>query len=613
MVRFQPKPVPCNDLLLSNGSGAFLLIPVKQVRNQRHKEKEIENGSKYHGFFLGTQKLLEGWFATADGEQLSPEIQAGFQTDLTVAEKAYSLKGGKKVGEEIFVPDGFPAVAVSYSGPFASLEFQPELDIRGRYEHTWTDYTSTFAEGRCISTGKGFWAVMGEGEVKPLGQFRYKFYPDDFSRNDIAERWSHSPCTFRGSRFFFGFGKTKEEALQSYNKIKAGFEDLKRQKADRLKSLSNKHRISTENEALARAFQAATAQFLSLQNGDRLPASGDRWFAGDSGWLRDAMISLEAYFELGLFDRARKVLEFWLDAGKMNGEGFFADKAEPQPQWRAADATLWLLRRAGEYASLSGDRQFFEAKGDLMRASLEKIIDKRVNERGLLFCKAYETWMDTRFTPREGFPVEVQALFAYDCLLFAKFYDEKFASRLAHIAASTINALTLYKCKKKIEGVERRYLADHLSQSLEKGDAITPNQLVALDCGLVDDELEGDILAVVRSKLAGKGIRTLSPDDTGYFEKHVGDGSYHRGCQWPFLNCMAAKREIRHGKVERAFNHYIHPLIDDILEKSVGGVPELYNGDGTDAAVPRYQTWSLASFIIACKEYERASMRQAIL
>ena len=455
--------------------------------------------------------------------------------------------------------------------------------------------------------------MIGEGEMRQLSQFRYKFYPDDFARSDIAERWSHSPCAIRGSRFFIGFGKSREDALQNYTKLKTGFEDLKRQKAERLRSLSNKQRISTQNEALAKAFQAAVAQFLSIQNGDRLPASGDRWFAGDSGWLRDSMISLEAYFELGLFDRAKKVLNFWLDPAKMNNEGVFADKVEPQPQWRGIDGTLWLIRRAGEYASIAEDKAFFEQKSDLIRTSLEGLLDRRVNERGLLLCKPYETWMDTRFTPREGYPIEVQALLAYDCLLLTRMYDERFASRLAHIAASTINSLTLYKCKKKVEGVERRYLADHLSPSLEKGDAITPNQLVALDCGLVDDELEGDILAVVRAKLAGKGVRTLSPDDVGYFEKHVGDGSYHRGCQWPMFNYMAAKREIRHGKVERAFNHYIYPLIDDIIEKSIGGVPELYNGDGTDVAVPKYQTWSLASFIIACKEYERASSRQAIL
>jgi glycogen debranching enzyme len=222
--------------------------------------------------------------------------------------------------------------------------------------------------------------------------------------------------------------------------------------------------------------------------------------------------------------------------------------------------------------------------------------------------------MDTKFTPRDGFPVEVQALFAYDCLLFRGLLDEKSGDALARTAAGTLNSInTLFKCRTKVDGVERRYLADSISMSLERNPAVTPNQLVALDCGLLDEELESDILAVVRSRLAGKGVRTLAPGEPGYFERHVGDCSYHRGPQWPLFNYMAAKREIGNGKPERAFNLYIYPLVDDVLSKSVGGVPELYNSDGSDAIVPRYQTWSLASFIIACKEFERASKGQARL
>ena len=137
MAKFQPRQIQGGDLLLGNGSGAFLLLPQKQMRNPKHKEKEIENPSKYHGFFLGTQKLLEGWFAACDGEQLGPEVQTGFSTDLVSAEKSYSLKNGKKIIEEIFVPDNVHAVAVSYSGPFSSLESSPSwtsaegMTIRG--------------------------------------------------------------------------------------------------------------------------------------------------------------------------------------------------------------------------------------------------------------------------------------------------------------------------------------------------------------------------------------------------------------------------------------------------------------------------------------------------
>ncbi len=612
-MRLQAKPSPANDFLLNNGDNLFLLLPHQQIRNQRHKEKEIENPSKYQGLFWGTRKLMEGWFAIADSHALAPENQASFQADFVIAEKAYNANG-KKITEEIFLPDGFPAIAISYYGEFSSITFQPEFDIRDRYSHNWTDYSSSIESGRATIGSQGVFATLGDsgGDISPLHQYRYKFYPQDYDRNDIAERWCFSPCTIKGKRFFIGFGNTPEEARTNYERLRNNYEELKMAKSERIRTFSSRFRLKTNNDELNRAFQLAVLQFLSLQFNGCLPASGDRWFAGDKGWLRDSMISLEAYFELGLYDKARQILGLWLRKENMNGEGVFADRLDP-PGWRGFDGTLWLFRRAGEYALLTGDKKFFEEKADLIRASLEQIIDKRQNAKGLVRCKPYETWMDTEFTPREGFPIEVQALFIYDCLLLAKLFDERFADKLLRSSAIAINALQSFKCSAKLGGVARKYFADLLTGEMAKYSALTPNQLIALDCGVVDEELEADILILTKEKLAGKGIRTLAPDEVGYFEKHVGDGSYHRGNQWPVFNSMAAKREIKAGHTERAYNIYIYPLISDILAKNFGGIPELYNGDGTDAPVPHYQAWSLASFIVSCKEYERAVTRQTIL
>ncbi len=610
MAKIQPQLSPANDLLMNNGAGLFLVLPTVQIRNIRHKEHEIENPCKYHGLFWGTQKLFDSWFATLDGTQLSPESQKGFSTDLAVAEKSYEV-GGKKITEEVFLPDGIPALAISYFGEFSSLQFQPELDIRDRYSSKWSDYASECAGSSCVSSSQGFFVAMGsDGEAKKLSQYRYKFYPQDYERSDIAERWAHSPAILTGKRFFFGFGKSREEALANMERIRRNLEEMKLRKAERLRSLSSKLHLNTPDSELADAFSLVVAQFLSMQNGPALPASGDRWFAGDRGWLRDAMVSLEAYFELGLFENARAILELWMASGNMNGEGIFADRLDPA-QWRGFDGTLWLLRRFGEYCLLSKDKQFLATHSELARSSLENIIDKRLTERGYLRCKPYETWMDTKFTPREGFPVEVQALFIYDCMLLAKFFDGKFAAKLLRSASDASNALINFRCKAKAGDAELKYLADHLSPTLARNSAITPNQLIACECGILDKETESDVLELCAEKLAGKGVRTLAPGELSYFDKHVGDGSYHRGSQWPFLNMFAAKCEMRRGRAQEAFSLYIQPLISDILAKDVGGVPELYNGDGTDAPVPHYQAWSMASFIVMCKEYERAMLAPA--
>ena len=606
MAKIAPALSASNDLLLSNSAGVFLVLPAKQARNPKHKEKEICNPCKYNGLFWGTQKLVDSWLASIAGKELSPELQDGFLTDLVTAEKSYS-PAGKKIIEEIFIPDFVPALAVSYFGEFASLDFQPELDIRDRYSSKWTDYGNTYAEHACVSSSQGFFIAMGsDAGLKPLHQYRYKFYEQDYERGDIAERWAHSPCILSGKRFFFGLGKSEREALENQERVRRDLEEMKLKKAERLNSLWSRLRTNLPGSGLATAYQLSLAQFLSIQNGAHLPASGDRWFAGDAGWLRDTMISLEAYFELGLLDQAKEIIRTWLRRENMSNEGRFAERLEPK-QWSSMDGTLWLLRRFGEFCMLSKDRHFLAENIGLVQDSLGRLVESRSTEQGFLKCNPYETWMDTKFTPRDGYPIEVQSLFIHDCRLLSPLLEEKFASKLLRISTSAFNSLSQFKCSEKANGTGRKYLADHISPTHSKSAFLTPNQLIAIDCGVVEPEMQADILSLSREKLAGKGVRTLAQGEISYFDKHVGDYSYHRGPQWPFLNMFAAKAEIRSGSPQNALKFYLQPLVEGVISQNPGGVSELYNGDGSNALVPHYQTWSLASFIVMCREYGRAT------
>ena len=616
MAAFKPALDSGGEMLLSNSHGAFIVMPVARIRNLRHAEREQENPSKWHGFSWGRQKILDGWTAYTHSVELSPERQAGFETDLVTAKKTFSVNGAKKVTEEVFVPDRLPALAVSYSGMGQGrcVSLLPEFDMRDRYSNAKGEYTYSVEAGKCYLSCGGSWAAMGSdcGRLLDVSKYRFKSYPEDAARHDTSDYWCFSPCEMEGEKFFFGFGRSREEAARNFSALKCGMAQFALIKKEKLSALYSEHALGAAEPEVNRAFDAVAAQLLSLEHGGALGASGDKWFAGDSGWLRDACISLEAFFELGLFRQAREVLSFWLTWDKMNAEGLFADRAEPEFSWRGVDGTLWLLRRAAEYVRLTGDKRFFEEHGGLMHESIERIADKRVNGKGLVLCKPQETWMDTRFTPRDGYPVEVQALFAYDCLLFCSLYTEKFTSRLAVLAAATNNSLnSLYRVRRAVGGREYAYLADRLTGSLEQVAELTPNQLIAFDCGVIEKEVEMHALAAVRDLLAGRGVRTLAPDEKGYFARHAGDESYHRGSQWPWLNYMAAKAEIRHGGVQTAFQYYLAPLVPGILGRDVGGVPELYNGDGSEALVPRYQTWSLASFIVACKEYARAMNKKS--
>lgn len=208
--------------------------------------------------------------------------------------------------------------------------------------------------------------------------------------------------------------------------------------------------------------------------------------------------------------------------------------------------------------------------------------------------------------PREGFPIEVQALFIKDCMLYSKLFKGDFSTKLASIGEHALKSFNKFKLKNNIVGIEKPFmLADLINFNGERVGRFTPNQLIAVDCGIVENELERSILQLVRANLAGIGIRSLSPDELDYFDEFTGDQSYHRGAQWPWLNYLAVKAEVRNGNKEEAYRIYIEPLMRVIRDNNWGGISEVYSGNNKACLCPHYQTWSLASFIISVKQLGR--------
>lgn len=590
------------DFLMSNGQGMSLLMPAKQCRNEKHKEREIQNPSKWHGLFIRTMKVLEGWNSYVDSALLSPENQVSFETDLTSIFRKFVVDDGEVV-EEIFLPLDSFSISLKYTTPKKVL-IQPEFDIRHRYSEKGGPYESSLLEDAVLVTAPVY-AVVGGGAVRREEEYRYKFYPEDWKRKDTNERWVYAPAKFETKQLFIGFGESKEEALSNFAKIKNYYLELKLEKQSVISSLLERHRLEGGNSELRRAFELAVYQLLTLQYDSVLPASGDRWFAGDEGWGRDTAVALEAFFELGLFDTAKRILNYWIDDGKQRGDGRLPNKVEPL-QYNSADCTLWLLRRLAEYVELTGDYEFFKMKQRVVRKFFDGIEREYLTMHGFVRSNAFESWMDTKFTPREGFPVEIQALFIKDCMLYSKLFEGEFASRLAQLGQHALKSFQKFKVKHTIGGVEKAFmLADLINFNGERINKLTPNQLIAVDCGIVEPDLERSILDIIRGYLAGVGIRSLSPGEVDYFDEFVGDQSYHRGAQWPWLNYLAVKAEVRNGNKEVAYKTYVEPLMKVILSRNWGGVSEVYSGNSKACICPHYQTWSLASFIICAKQIIR--------
>ncbi|HEY6120601.1 MAG TPA: amylo-alpha-1,6-glucosidase, partial [Pyrinomonadaceae bacterium] len=243
-----------------------------------------------------------------------------------------------------------------------------------------------------------------------------------------------------------------------------------------------------------------------------------------------------------------------------------------------------------------------------------------LDEDGLLFAGTpgvQLTWMDAKVgdwvvTPREGKPVEIQALwFNALCVmqeLAAKFGDtdnEKEYAVAAESARKSFNEQFWNEAAGCLYDVVNGELRDA---------SIRPNQIIALslDHSMVSDDRAKSVMRVAeRHLLTSRGLRTLSPTDSRYRPHYEGDplsrdGAYHQGTVWPWLMgpyikayCKAfgapAGREFGEGWLNN-FRHHLE-------EACLGQVSEIFDGD--EPHQPRgcvAQAWSVAELLRAAVE-----------
>lgn len=308
---------------------------------------------------------------------MAPENQLSFETDLTTVVRRFEVDG-REVCEEIFIPNDSFSMSIRYTA-HKPVFIQPEFDIRPKYAEKGGPYEFCFVGDDVLVSGP-LYALIGGGKARVDEQYRYKFYPEDWKRKDTSERWVYTPAEFGTKQLFMGFGESREEAISNFARIKNYFTELKLERESDVATTLERHKLDFDSRELTLAYKLAVYQFLKIQHESFLPASGDRWFAGDEGWARDTAISLEAFFELGLFNTAKKILDYWVDEGKQRGDGRLPNKTEPL-LYNSSDGTLWLLRRLAEYVELTGDIEFFKLK----KKSCEKCVrgnHTRISQRG---------------------------------------------------------------------------------------------------------------------------------------------------------------------------------------------------------------------------------------
>ena len=328
---------------------------------------------------------------------------------------------------------------------------------------------------------------------------------------------------------------------------------------------------------------------------ERYLLAGYPWFKCRA---RDTFIALpgltlsieeQDYFELVMKTAERALREF------MEGRPLTGKIVEiEQP-----DVMLWAIWAIQQYDKHAGREKCCSMYGKLLKDIVYFILDGKhpnleVKENGLVYTEGRDkavTWMNSTVNgspvvPRTGYIVEFNALW-YNALR----YCSCVAADMGNHVASADMERRADLCRASFVGTflnQYGYLFDYVGG--ETADwSVRPNMIfaVALDYSPLDPAQQKSLLDMcTRELLTPKGLRSLSPNSTGYNPMYVGpqtqrDYAYHQGTAWPWLGgfymeaCLRVYKRTRLSFIQRQMVGYE----DEMVNHCIGTIPELFDGN----------------------------------
>lgn len=346
--------------------------------------------------------------------------------------------------------------------------------------------------------------------------------------------------------------------------------------------------------------------------------AGYHWF---TDWGRDSMIAIRGLcIAAGRPGIARSVISTFLTYLKKGIiPNRFPDYQGDMAEYNTVDATLWLFVALYEYDKKYHDNEFllevepslFEIISQHLAGTLHNI---KATDHGLLSQgeKGFQlTWMDARindvvFTPRQGCPVEVNALW-YNALKVYEHVCDRINKQPDNRIANTIACFEKHFTVhfKSPEG----HLYDVITHSGQPDNSIRPNQIFAVSLPfspLQEKEAKSVVESVKKYLLTDYGLRTLDPRHPDFCPHYGGDiwsrdGAYHQGTVWPFLlpEYLMAYLKVNNDSTEaRAIvKDHLLPLKEHFYNNEcIHGISEIFDGlEPSTGKGCAQQTWSVSN------------------
>lgn len=376
-----------------------------------------------------------------------------------------------------------------------------------------------------------------------------------------------------------------------------------------------------------------------VQRGDyQSVIAGYPWFLD---WGRDALIFVRGLIAARQYAKARAILKQF---GQFEQQGTLPNmiQGDRAANRDTSDAPLWFILACDDLLKAENNLAFLDtdcsgrSTRDIILSIGKGIVAGTPNgikmdpETGLVFSPVHFTWMDTNHpagTPRQGYPIEIQALWYAALRLLSRIDQVDQQQRWQQLSRTVQSSITNLFWHNN-----RGYLSDCLHSTAGQSaleaipdDALRPNQLLAITLKAVnDDQLCHRILAACETLLVPGAIRSLADRPVAYPIEVIHQGrriidpyhpyqghyrgnedsqrkpAYHNGTAWtwPFPSfCEAWSMTFGKGSRQTALA-WLTSSVKLLYQGCVGHIPEILDGDfphtqrGCDA-----QAWGVSELL----------------
>jgi predicted glycogen debranching enzyme len=364
--------------------------------------------------------------------------------------------------------------------------------------------------------------------------------------------------------------------------------------------------------------------FLYRADGDRLGVlAGFPWFGE---WGRDVFLALPGLtLARGRHEACAAVLvgalPFLRDGLLPNIYG----RTVADSNYGSCDAALWWSLAVQRYADAGGEPELVRERFLPAMASIAMAYQRGTDlglvatSEGLLAAGRVDlnaTWMDARIasgpvTPRQGLPVEIQALW-YSLLDWLAAHEEPPAAKAWRVARDRCGKAFVQSFW--VDDGDGDYLADRVHDG-RADRTVRPNMLVAAALPRAPWTLAQRAAVVARANrelVTPRGLRTLSPRDPAYVGRYEGNGeqrdrAYHQGTVWPWLVGFhveaslraATKRALPATKARLA--EWLAGFGPELERAGLDHVSEVFDGDEPQRPGGTFaQAWNTGELLRAC-------------